>query len=445
MPLLATEIACKAKGDENCTFVMAPPHRMHEHVERVLSGASDEARDKAVYEIPTLFERKDVEERLREAVARAQAANEAKTLFLANMSHEIRTPLTGILGMAHLLLDSDLGDLQRKDIERIDQSGKALLGILNDILDLSKIEAGKMDITTGPVDVRAVVREIDDLLRASVVEKGLTFEQHVEDAVPAFVRTDSLRLRQVLLNLAGNAVKFTERGGVTLRVAWEAPDKLAFDVQDTGIGIEPEAIPRLFEDFTQADASDARRFGGTGLGLGIARRLVRLLEGDIEASSVPGSGSRFTFTLNAEATEGAPSAPEGPVDARLHFEGRVLLAEDDRIARYVVGKLLDSHGCLVDTAMDGREAVAAIQTGAYDLVLMDCQMPVMDGYDATAQERALEGDVARTPIVAMTASVMQTDSERCTEVGMDDFLGKPIDPRRLQAILERFLRPGTRG
>ena len=440
IPLVATEIACKAKGDDACTFVMAPPDRMREHLERILADAPESTRRTALAEIPALFERKDVEERLRGAVKRAEAASEAKSLFLANMSHEIRTPLTGILGLAHVLLDQDLGERQRRDVERINQSGKALLAILNDILDLSKIEAGQMRISVQPTDVRAVAQEVVDLLRTPAAEKQLSLALDLDETIPASLGTDPLRLRQILLNLAGNAVKFTETGGVRLRGTWQAPATLRFEVQDTGIGIEPDLLPHLFDDFTQADASDARRFGGTGLGLGIAQRLAALLGGEIRAESVPGAGSTFTLTIRAEARAGAPH-PTAVMAPPSRVRGRVLLVEDDPIARYVVQTLLRSRGCDVEIATNGREALAAVATNAFDLVLMDCQMPVMDGYDATARIRAQESSGRHIPIVAMTASVMRSDSERCTAAGMDDFLGKPIDPDILQTILARWLEP----
>jgi signal transduction histidine kinase len=438
-PLSATEIACRAKGDDTCTFVMAPPHRLREYVERALADQSEEVRRKAIASIPTLFERKAVEERLRDAVARAEAASAAKSLFLANMSHEIRTPLTGLLGMATLLLREDLGARAREYVETLDQSGHALLAILNDILDLSKVEAGKMTISIAPCDVRAVVNDVADVLRARVAEKGLEFTVDVTDEVPRFVATDPLRLRQVVMNLAGNAVKFTDRGAIAVRATWSPPGTLAVEVEDSGIGIAPSDIDGLFDVFTQADTSDSRRHRGTGLGLSIARRLVQLMGGHIDARSAVGEGSTFWFTVPAEATEGGPPAPVREKLAPRRFDARVLLVDDDRIACYVVETLLADCGCRVDTVSNGEEAVAAVKAGRYDLMLMDCQMPVMDGYEATMQIREMEAGDRRTPIVAMTASVMQSDSERCTAAGMDDFLGKPLDPEQLQEVLTRWL------
>jgi signal transduction histidine kinase/ActR/RegA family two-component response regulator len=440
IPLTAAEIACKAKGDEECTFVMAPPHRLRAHVERALAGQSEEERRKVSGAIPTLFERKAVEERLREAVERAEAASTAKTFFLANMSHEIRTPLTGLLGMTSLLLRKDLGAEERKYVETIDRSGQALLGILDDILDLSQVEAGMMTIRIAPCDVRAVVQDVADVLQARVAEKRLTFRVDVEAAVPPFVATDALRLRQILMNLAGNAVKFTEQGGIGIRVTWTAPGTLRIEVEDSGMGIEPSELESMFEAFTQADASDARRHAGSGLGLSIVRRLVHLMGGEIHVRSAVGKGSTFWFTVRAEPAEGEAATKERVELPPARFHGHVLLAEDDPVTRYVIEKLLGEQGCRVATVTNGEQAVAAAGARDYDLVLMDCRMPVMDGYEATARIRKMESGDRRTPIVAMTASVMPGHAERCAAAGMDDFMGKPIVPQRLRAVLSRWLK-----
>ncbi|MHC4958543.1 MAG: ATP-binding protein [Planctomycetota bacterium] len=438
IPLAAAEIACRACGDDNCTFVLAPPRHLSEQVARALAGRSEQARRRVIGDIPTLFERKDAEERLRDALERAEAASSAKSMFLANMSHEIRTPLTGLLGMADLLLRQELGPQQRRYVETIDQSGHALLGVLNDILDLSKIEAGMLAIRTAPCDPRKVLNEVADVLKARVAEKGLAMQIEIDDTVPSFVMADAMRLRQVLLNLAGNAVKFTETGGITLRAAWEAPGSLRVEVEDTGIGIDPADLPRLFEVFTQADASDSRRHAGSGLGLSISRRLVELMGGELGADSELGAGSTFRFHVPAVSAQGEDPDDGEPVLPQLKFDANVLLVEDDKVTQYVVEQLLIEQGCRVETAANGREAVAAVIAGHFDLVFMDCQMPDMDGYEATARIRQLEGAGRRTPIVAMTASVMDGTSVRCRTVGMDGFLGKPLDLKRLQSILARW-------
>ena len=444
LPLTAAEISCKAKGDETCTFVLAPPHRMREHVERELATASDDALRKVIYDTPVFFERKDVEERLREALARAEAASEAKSLFLANMSHEIRTPLTGVLGMSELLMQQELPPEQRRMARTILESGRALLGILNDILDISKIEAGRMTVSSAPCDVRAILREIAEALSAPVAEKGLDLAVDVDPDLPPWVSVDPLRLRQVILNLAGNAVKFTERGKIGVRARWLDPDSLHLEVEDSGIGIPESKRTLLFEPFVQGDDSDTRRFAGAGLGLSIARKLVELMEGEIHVRSTVGKGSTFWFRVPAPALEGpAPESPR-PDPVPLLVQARVLLVEDDRTSQYVIEKILVEHGCSVDSVANGREAVAAFATGTYDILFMDCQMPVMDGYEATARIRALEEGGTRTPIIAMTASVMRGQTERCRAAGMDDFLGKPLEGERVRAVLSRWASEGRR-
>ena len=439
LPLSATEISCKACGDEHCTFIMAPPHRLREHVAHALADASQEERRRIISAIPTLFERKEAEERLRAARDRAEAASEAKSLFLANMSHEIRTPLTGLLGMSELLMLDDLTKQQLESVRTIHESGQALLSILNDVLDLSKIEAGMMPISVGVCDVRALIGDVVEVLKARVGERGLELSIAIDESVPAYVSGDPLRLRQVVLNLVGNAVKFTEQGTIAIRADWSDAAELRIEVEDSGIGIDPIDIDHLFEIFTQADSSDARRFSGTGLGLSICRRLIQLMGGKIGVRSSVGEGSTFWFTVPATLVEASSLTPAAAPAKRQRFDALVLLVEDDRVARYVVEKMLAEQGCSVEIAKDGREAVAAAAAGEYDLVFMDCQMPIMDGYEATARIRNLEGKQRRTPIIAMTASVMPGQREKCRAAGMDDFIGKPLDLERLQATLARWV------
>ena len=440
LPLSATEISCKACGDEHCTFIMAPPHRLREHVAHALADASQEERRRIISAIPTLFERKEAEERLRAARDRAEAASEAKSLFLANMSHEIRTPLTGLLGMSELLMLDDLTKQQLESVRTIHESGQALLSILNDVLDLSKIEAGMMPISVGVCDVRALIGDVVEVLKARVGERGLELSIAIDESVPAYVSGDPLRLRQVVLNLVGNAVKFTEQGTIAIRADWSDAAELRIEVEDSGIGIDPIDIDHLFEIFTQADSSDARRFSGTGLGLSICRRLIQLMGGKIGVRSSVGEGSTFWFTVPATLVEASSLTPAAAPAKRQRFDALVLLVEDDRVARYVVEKMLAEQGCSVEIAKDGREAVAAAAAGEYDLVFMDCQMPIMDGYEATARIRNLEGKQRRTPIIAMTASVMPGQREKCRAAGMDDFIGKPLDLERLQATLARWVK-----
>jgi CheY-like chemotaxis protein len=271
-----------------------------------------------------------------------------------------------------------------------------------------------------------------------VEEKGLDFRVDVSPDVPAAVESDPVRLRQVVLNLAANAVKFTEAGHVDLRARWVLPGTLRIEVEDTGIGIEPSHIPRLFEDFTQDDTSPSRRYGGSGLGLSIARRFVGLLGGEIGAKSAPGVGSTFWFSLPARPVEPVTPGPR-PTGRALRRGARILLVEDDPIARHVVRRLLEGQGLVVDAVTDGQAGVDAWSARPYDAVLMDCQMPVLDGYEATRRIREREAGSRRTPILAMTASVMASDSDRCREAGMDDFVAKPIDPEVLRDVLARWV------
>ena len=374
-------------------------------------------------------------------------ASEAKSRFLANVSHEIRTPMNGIVGMARLLQETTLGRDQREYADIIVSSARALLRIIDDILDSSKIEAGGFDLDAVDFDLRQVLDEVARLLRPEAEAKGLTLTASVDNAVPRAARGDPGRLRQALVNLVGNAVKFTERGAVT--VLAESLEKTAdshvvrFEVRDTGIGIDPAAQERLFKPFSQADGSTTRRFGGTGLGLAISRRLIELMGGRIEVTSAVGSGTTFSFTVRlgrALGTAASPGASAMPAAAARR--GRVLVAEDNAVNQKVTVRMLDHLGFDADVADSGEAAVNAVRKGRYDAILMDGQMPGMDGFAATALIRGFEGPVRRTPIVALTASAMRGDRERYLSAGMDDYLAKPITPEQLAAVLERWV-PGA--
>ncbi|RMG15023.1 MAG: response regulator [Planctomycetota bacterium] len=447
-PLTAVEVTCRARGDDHCLFVMASPERVRARVEAFLRREAGEVVEAPDYQVPSFFERKRSEERIREAYERAEAANRAKTQFLANMSHELRTPLNGILGLTRLLQSTDLDAEQRQLVETIGHSGAALLAILNDVLDLSRIEAGKLSTVLGPCDVRQIVREVHEVLHLGAAEKHLALRLAVEAEVPPVLVTDAVRLRQVLLNLVGNAIKFTDRGEVAVEVSWEpygdGCGALHVEVRDTGIGIAPEDQERLFEEFSQLDGSATRRHGGTGLGLSICRNLVRLLDGSIGVRSQPGKGSTFWFRLPVEVAS-APLAVRPPEEATDKWfgtlRGRVLVVEDNRVNQLVARKLLERLGCSVDVAPNGREALERTESEDYDLVLMDCQMPELDGRDATRLLRAREREAGRerVPVVAMTASVMPGDTERCLDAGMDAVLPKPLDFRRLRDVLAGLL------
>jgi signal transduction histidine kinase/ActR/RegA family two-component response regulator len=389
---------------------------------------------------------------LAETNASLAAANRAKSEFLANVSHEVRTPMTAILGFADTLAERDVAGPERAEIiDTIRRNGRHLLAILNDVLDLSKIEAGRMRVERIPCSLRQIVEETASLLRARADEKRLALVVEWALPLPETIQSDPVRVRQILNNLVGNAIKFTESGSVHVRVALSGPS-LVIDVVDTGIGMSAQQIARLFQPFTQADSSTTRRFGGTGLGLAISRRMAQLLGGDIEVSSTPGSGSRFRVSFDPGPLDGsdwlrevdAPpaqpvSAPAPPIVGTLR--GRILVAEDTSDTRKLLRRVLERAGLGVDAAQNGAEAramaLAAVRAGEpYDVVLMDMQMPEMDGYEATSRLRA-EG--YRGVILALTAHAMTGEREKCVAAGCDDYATKPIDRATLLATLARHL------
>lgn len=387
-------------------------------------------------------------QQLNEARLRAEAANHAKSAFLANMSHEIRTPLNAIVGLVHLLRQEQATPPQQDKLEKIEVSARHLLSIISDILDISKIEAGKFVLEQRDFHLSTVFDHVCSLISAAVQDKGLTLSVDL-DAVPQWVRGDSARLRQALLNLAGNAVKFTEQGGIALRARLISADteqlRIRFEVEDTGIGIAAEHLHHLFQAFAQADSGINRRFGGSGLGLLVTRRLAELMGGSVGAASVPNQGSCFWFEAVLAPGRGMQHKSASEPDHResdldlLPFAGlRVLLAEDHPINREVASELLHGAGFAVDCAANGREAVALAAAHDYALILMDVQMPDIDGLAATRQIRALPGR-QEIPILALSANVFQEDRQAALAAGMNDFIAKPVDTQQMYRTLRRWL------
>ena len=389
------------------------------------------------------------------ALLLAEASNLAQRDFLARMSHEIRTPMNGVLGMTQLAQNAKTEAQRMEYLGKIHASASLLLGIINDILDISKIEAGRMEIEAHAFRFMETIDNIRDLMTPRTDEKNLALVISVEDSVPEMVVGDSLRISQILFNIVGNAVKFTQEGSVTLRVsAQEAPEnqlQLNFAVEDTGIGMDDQQQQAVFKSFTQADSSTARKFGGSGLGLSISKALIELMGGEISVTSTPNKGSTFRYTIFAESYEGGGEEEldeQGAAAPFQSYEGfTVLLVEDNEINQEIAKAILEDMGLTVDIANDGREGVAAFEAKKYDLIFMDIRMPVMDGIEATQEIREIErrsvtfGDTPpHTPIIAITANVMQADRDATSAVGMDGHISKPIVLEELCAILEKMLR-----
>jgi two-component system, sensor histidine kinase len=381
------------------------------------------------------------------ATREAENATRQKSDFLATMSHEIRTPLNGIIGMTSVLLGRDLSAAERDCVETIRSSGEALLGIIDDILDFSKIEAGRLQLECADFDLHKAVHEAVQIVGNTAARKGLRLVVSIDPTAPRTVRGDIVRLRQILLNLLSNAIKFTPAGKIEIRIDpvtfTQHECQLRFQVIDEGVGLTAEQQAKLFQPFSQAETSTARQFGGTGLGLAICKRLTELMGGHIGVESRAGEGSTFWFTAkllsSTRPAQQASSAPPPQASAACSNQYRLLLVEDNPINQKVALAMLRNIGYQADVARNGIEAVKAVTSQRYDLVLMDCSMPEMDGFEATRRIRSHGGYCAEAPIIAMTANAFAEDRDACLAAGMTDYMSKPVREAELRKKLERWL------
>lgn len=423
--------------------------RFHnESLIKFMSQARNESEDLNEELATEIEQRKKVEKELQKSKEMAETASRAKSDFLANMSHEIRTPMNGVLGTLQLLQQSGLNHSQEEYVSIAYNSGEALLTLLNDILDFSKIEAGKLELESIPFDLKTLIKELTVLLEKKAQERDVELNMEVDAELPLYIKGDSVRIRQILVNLMTNAIKFTEKGKVTVNakvLEHKAQSvRLRLEVVDTGIGIGEEEQRKLFNSFTQADGSTTRKYGGTGLGLTIVRQLVTIMRGRLGVVSEPGQGACFWVEIGFEITEEEVSQKvQKTVSVNdVELKGYALLVEDNPVNQIVASKMLEKLGLTYEVVNNGEEAINKLkQPHEFDIVLMDCQMPVMDGYDATEAWREYESEteLKRLPVIAMTANAMEGDKEKCLAAGMDDYVAKPVKLQALKEALARWL------
>lgn len=439
MALTAVEIKCIAKGDECCQFIMAPPDRIQEHLARYLDKGDNEINKTETVSIPTFFERKQLEEERERSRILAEESAKAKSDFIANISHELRTPLSAIIGFTDLLRKTPLDATQKEYLDAIGLSGKNLLSIINNVLDLSRIDSGKFPLEKTVFDVGELLHSVYTMLSSSATAKGLAFDYRIDPAIRFTVVGDPVRLTQILTNLIGNAVKFTNKGqiAVTCLLQKESHNDvvLQFNVTDTGIGIPSEKLEHIFERFMQADTQITREYGGTGLGLSITRQLVELLGGSITVQSRPGK-TEFSFSLPYQKTNASPEKPTVHTQAEHAgiSPGRILVADDNSMNRKLASVLLQQNGLEPLQAESGMQALDLLRKYSFDVILMDIQMPVMDGYETA---RCIREMGLRTPIIAMTAHAFAGEKEKCIAAGMNDYIPKPFNEK---ILLEKIAR-----
>ncbi|WP_126248742.1 ATP-binding protein [Chitinophaga rhizosphaerae] len=457
LPLTAVEVSCRAKGDAQCTFVMSPPHKINEHLQRLARENGMPATSVITPDIPTFFLRKTIEEQLEKARVMAEESSRTKSEFVANMSHELRTPLTAILGFTELLKKTRLSARQNEYLEAISTSGSNLLATINDIMDLSKLDAGKISVAAAPLNIPQMLHAIGLMLDPKVRSKDLQYTLTIDEPLAQPLLGDSMRVSQILLNIISNAVKFTEKGGVTISCTAEADTshslRAVFRIRDTGIGISAAKQASVFERFTQADTAISRKYGGSGLGLAIARELAQIMGGSITLESKPGKGSEFTVKLpfvKAPAHEDI-SQPEATV-ATGGAGCRVLVVEDNVLNQKMTRLMLENNGYTAFGVNSGTKALTWLRKNTADVILMDIQIPGMDGYAATRKIRSELG--LQTPIIAITAHAFSGEKEKCIAAGMNGYLSKPFRENELLSVIAgnrpaavadlRFLREQTR-